>query len=107
MKIKINVTTPKEIEIEFPYYAKSICHFFRVTEKQTCVVCFLGSQCASIEIRDGFSDYAIDAEHKIVSEKEYNAAFQRAVKILQDNHLNPKLRPPQQSSNASEQTKKC
>ena len=81
MKISFKETIEKEIEIEFPYYSKSTCHFFKViSENESMTVCYLDKYECSIERKCYVTPMSLTSEPS--NEKEFNDAFNKVSKLL-------------------------
>jgi len=77
MKIQVKTTTvkTKQVEIEFPYYTKDLCHYYKVVNEKTIIQVtetdYLPSICFS------YLDHAL--KYKKTTESQFNKAYNKVL----------------------------
>ena len=80
MKITVVDSVTREVEVEFPVYKKTSCHFYRVLSETDCVqVTDLGGYYG---INTTFFSLAFSSTNEDSTEEEFNEAFERVMNIL-------------------------
>lgn len=77
MKIKVETTVKKtkEVEIEFPYYTKSICYYYKIVDEETVI-----QVCDSLfNTSIGFSYISLAIEEKQTTESVFNKAYNKVL----------------------------
>ena len=84
MKIKIQQTTTKEVEIRLPYYSKGLCHFYKIVSETDAIQINVGSYLPGIQRAESFVKMAFDGDCFETTEDEFNQAYESMLHKLSE-----------------------
>jgi len=83
MEITIKKTIEKKVNIEVPYYAKSLCYAYKViAENDVLCVQFYGSGTPRLQTENYFSDMILDGEP--ITKQEFNEIYNEVLTKLNE-----------------------
>ncbi len=77
MKLKVKKEVEEEIELELPYYCKSICYYYKVISENVVLVILPKTDSEVMELQVGpFYPRILDDRHTKITATEFNEVFQ-------------------------------
>jgi hypothetical protein len=77
MKLKVKKEVEEEIELELPYYCKSICYYYKVLREDLVLVILPKTDSEVMELQVGpFHSRILDDRHTQITAAEFNEVFQ-------------------------------
>lgn len=86
MKLEVKKTVTEEIEVEFPFYTKTIAHVFKHVNESKTISIFIGYNGATFDYsqHDYVSSEWMNAER--ATEEEFEAAKAEFLRLINETH---------------------